>query len=47
MGFEASGDYVCVSKSLTDVSSAPVTVSVSGLLYTNYKVVIFSKNFKR
>jgi len=32
VGFEASGDYVCVSKSLTDVSSAPVTVSVSGML---------------
>lgn len=31
--FEDAGDYVCVSKSLTEVSSAPVSVSVSGLLH--------------
>jgi len=32
VGFDAAGDYVCVSKSLTDVSSAPVSVSVSGMV---------------
>ena len=31
--FGDAGDYVCVSKSLNEVSSAPVSVSVSGLLH--------------
>lgn len=35
--FEDAGDYVCVSKSLTEVSSAPVSVSVSGMVLASKK----------
>jgi len=42
--FEAAGDYVCVSKSLTEVSSAPVSVSVSGMLLKSAKQNVSTAN---